>query len=219
MSGPQRSSFRHMAFSTSLEYPGDYDVFPPYRYPWNPVSKPLLNVHGQSAFGGLSGWMIKPVALRCVAQIAQTTKLPISGIGGISCWQDAVEFMLLGASTVQVCYAVMENGHGIIRDFCSGLQTYLERKEMASPAELVGRSLPYFTAHKTLQRDPEVFTAVDRMSCRRCGACVTACRDSGYQATQMDAEGFPVVNAARCDGCGLCAQICPCGSMTIVHTA
>ena len=193
------------AINTVSSFPGvDVETF-----------RPLLNVNGCSAFGGLSGRMIKPLALRCVAQIARTTDLPVSGIGGIYEWRDAVEFMLLGASTVQVCSAVMENGYGIIADLCSGLAGYLERKGMASPAELVGRSLPFFAAHGSLDRGVKVVAEVERVSCRRCGKCVVSCRDGGYQAIAADAEGFPVVDTARCDGCGLCAQICPFESMAL----
>ena len=90
--------------------------------------------------------------------------------------------MLVGADTVQVCSAVMENGYDIIKKFCEGLQGYLERKGMNSPTDLVGRSLPYFTEHKNLNRSRRMFAAVEQITCHRCGKCVTSCCDSGYQA-------------------------------------
>lgn len=98
--------------------------------------------------------------------------------------------MLVGADTVQVCSAVMENGYGIIKKFCEGLQGYLERKGMNSPTDLVGRSLPYFTEHKNLNRSRRIFAAVEQITCHRCGKCVTSCCDSGYQAIRLEENGF-----------------------------
>src|SRR3989339_427925 len=68
---------------------------------------PLPDVMGKSTFGGYAGRGIKPIALRCIAEMYQASKLPISAGGGILDWKDAVEFMLLGAQTIQVCTAVM----------------------------------------------------------------------------------------------------------------
>lgn len=176
--------------------------------------RPLLAVQGESAFGGMSGRMIKPIALRCVAQAAQTAPLPISGIGGIYTWQDAVEFLLVGASTVQVCSAVMEKGYGIIEGLCKGLRAYLERKGLDSPQALIGRSLPYFRQHKDLTRLKTVQPSFTVGTCRKCALCITICRDSGYQAIQSDEDGIPYVTTA-CTGCGLCAQVCPTGSIRL----
>lgn len=181
------------------------------------TGKPLLAVQGQSAFGGMSGRMVKPIALRCVAQAAQTTQLAVSGMGGIYTWQDAVEFMLVGASTVQVCSAVMEKGYGIIEGLCEGLRAYLKRKGLASPQALTGRSLPYFRQHKELTRTVKVQPCFAEETCKRCGLCSTVCRDSGYQAIHAGADGLPSVTAA-CTGCGLCAQVCPVGSIRLIAT-
>jgi dihydropyrimidine dehydrogenase (NAD+) subunit PreA len=72
--------------------------------------EPLPSVGGTTAFGGYSGPAIKPIGLRCIAQLAKGTSLPLSGIGGVGSWQDAAEYILAGASTVQVCTAVMLGG-------------------------------------------------------------------------------------------------------------
>lgn len=181
------------------------------------TGRPLLAVEGESAFGGMSGRMVKPIALRCVAQAAQTTALPVSGMGGIYTWQDAVEFMMVGASTVQICSAVMEKGYGIIENLRAGLLAYLNRKGLASPQALIGSSLPHFRQHSDLTRAVAVqphFTE----TCTRCGLCVTSCRDSGYQAINFGADGMPAVSAA-CTGCGLCAQVCPTKSIHLAATA
>ena len=178
------------------------------------TGRPLLAVEGESAFGGMSGRMVKPIALRCVAQAAQASHLAISGMGGIYTWQDAVEFMLVGASTVQICSAVMEKGYGIIEGLCEGLRSYLERKGLSSPQALTGRSLAYFRGHKELTRAVRVKPTFAEETCRRCGLCSTVCRDSGYQAIHADPSDMPSVTAA-CTGCGLCAQVCPTGSIRL----
>ena len=89
---------------------------------------PYPNVNGKSTFGGYSGMAVKPIGLRCVAQMRQTSELPILGIGGISKWQDAAEYMTVGADVVQVCTEVMINGYGIIAGLKKGLLDYLKKK-------------------------------------------------------------------------------------------
>ena len=92
------------------------------------IFEPLPAVNGLSTFGGLSGPAVKPIGLRCIAQIAQASKLPISGMGGISRWEEAVEYILLGSSNVQICTEVMLQGYGIIKGLKEGLTSYLKNK-------------------------------------------------------------------------------------------
>ena len=87
---------------------------------------PYPSVGGSSAFQGLSGRAIKPVALRSVAQIAGAVDLPVSGMGGIYTWEDAAEFILAGARSLQVCSSVMEYGYDIVSKMKSGLLDYVK---------------------------------------------------------------------------------------------
>ena len=90
---------------------------------------------GKGSHGGYCGPAVKPIALHMVAEIArsrETRGLPISGIGGITDWRDAVDFLALGASTVQVCTAAMVYGFKIIDDLVDGLGNYLDTKGFAS---------------------------------------------------------------------------------------
>ena len=89
---------------------------------------PRPNVAGYSAHGGLSGPAVKPIALKAIASIARSVQVPISGIGGIASWEDAAEFLLIGATTLQVCSAVMARGYGLIEDLTDGLSNYMEDK-------------------------------------------------------------------------------------------
>ena len=96
---------------------------------------------GLGSHGGYCGPAVKPIALHMVSSVAKhpKVKIPISGIGGIGNWRDAVEFILLGATSVQVCTAAMHYGFRIVRDMIEGLENYLEDKGLSSVMELVGQ--------------------------------------------------------------------------------
>jgi dihydropyrimidine dehydrogenase (NAD+) subunit PreA len=170
---------------------------------------PFPQVDGKSAYSGLSGAAIKPIGLRCVAQIAASVDLPVSGIGGISTWQDAVEYMLAGAGTVQVCSAVMHHGYGIIREMTEGLGVYMKEMGFSSARDIIGRALPNIRKHNELSRAYRVSALADDKVCTGCGLCIVACQDSGYQAIEMSDLKKPIIDREKCDGCGLCSQVCP----------
>jgi len=175
---------------------------------------PRPDVHGYSSHGGYCGPAVKPIALNMVAAVAHETQgLPISGIGGISTWRDAVEFMLLGATTVQVCTAVMHHGFRIIHDLCDGLSNYLDEKGMASVRELVGRSTARVKRWEQLDLNYRVIAHVDQARCIGCGLCYVACNDGAHQAiaAQPDGRGRTQVQILepKCVGCNLCSLVCP----------
>jgi len=179
--------------------------------------EPLPSVGGFSSYGGYSGPAVKPVGLRVVSQIASSVSLPVIGIGGVSRWEDAVEYLLAGASAVQVCTAVMWHGSGIIREMTKGLGAYLAVKGMASPDVLRGLALPRLKPHQALDRGHRVWPVPGTpAACTACGRCVIACRDGGYHALSLH-EGTLVIDRARCDGCSLCAHVCPEGAITLTR--
>jgi len=98
------------------------------------TGRPLL----ANKFGGLSGPAIKPIAVRCVYDVYRSVDVPIIGCGGISSWQDAVEFMLAGASAVQIGTAVAFKGVGVFSSVAKGIDAYLKRKGFKNVKELVG---------------------------------------------------------------------------------
>lgn len=175
---------------------------------------PYPSVDGKSAFQGLSGQAVKPVALRTVAQIASAVNIPVSGMGGIYTWKDAVEFLLAGASSLQVCSAVMEQGYGVVEGMKKGLLEYMEEMGFATIDEFVGKALPNITAHNSLSRDYKLYASPDAQTCIGCGKCVTVCRDSAYSALHLE-NGHACADSETCDGCGLCSQICPVGAITM----
>ena len=174
--------------------------------------KPLLDVNGKTTYGGCSGTMVKPIGLRCVAQMRQASTLPILGMGGISSWEDAVQYMLVGSDAVQVCTEVMLNGYKIIGPMLKGLQTYLQEKGFQSIRELKDKAICAISSHEKLQKTPLMYPQIDHEKCGRCGKCVTICQESEHQALRLE-DGFMVVDKKRCVGCGLCRFVCPAGAI------
>lgn len=112
--------------------------------------RPMPTVEGYSEPGGYSGRAVRPIALRQVMQIATACDVSVSGMGGIETAEDAVQFLLVGASTTQVCTGAMLHGYGIIDGLCSGLGDFMDRHGFKCVEEIVGKSLPYFTTHADL---------------------------------------------------------------------
>jgi dihydropyrimidine dehydrogenase (NAD+) subunit PreA len=176
---------------------------------------PLPQVGGVATYGGYSGPGIKPIALRCVAQIAKTTGLPVSGLGGVTTWQDVVEFMAVGSSTVQVGTAVMWKGFGIIEQMLEGLDGYLEGKGLADLTPVIGAALPRIVGFPEMPLAPRARADVDD-TCNGCLVCVTACADGGFQAIDGVKGEKVTINVVKCDGCGLCVMVCPLDSIKLV---
>lgn len=93
--------------------------------------------------GGLSGPAIKPIAIRCVYEVYRKVKIPVIGCGGVTTWQDAVEFMLAGASAVQIGTAIGFEGLGVFKSIAEGIDSYLENMNFGSVKEIVGLSHRY----------------------------------------------------------------------------
>lgn len=170
--------------------------------------EPMPNVNGKTTYGGYSGIAVKPIGLRCVAQIRQTSHLPILGMGGISTWHDAAEYMCVGADVVQVCTEVMVNGYAIINSLKKGLLNYLESKGFNSPADLKNRAIANLSTHETLNKQKQVYPHIDNSLCVRCSKCVTICDESEHSSLSLH-DGEIKVNQDICVGCSLCAHICP----------
>lgn len=170
---------------------------------------PLPSVSGCSAHGGLSGPAVKPIALAAVANIAAAAKAPICGIGGITTWEDAAEFILLGASTVQICTAVMIYGFAIIDSLVEGLAGFMKKKGFSRVSDMVGASLPKLVPLGKLDTKIRLAAHIDNTTCVQCDACFVSCRDGGYQAVTRGTGKVYNVTEKLCSGCSLCVQVCP----------
>lgn len=176
----------------------------------------LISPHtgSQGSHGGYCGPAVKPIALNMVSEIgrdAQTRGLPISGIGGISTWRDAAEFIALGCGTVQVCTAAMVHGFQIVRDMISGLENYMDQKGFQTIEDFRGMALPSVTDWRYLNLNHVDKAVIDQASCIKCGRCHLVCEDTSHQAiaaTTGEARRFEV-REEDCVGCNLCASICP----------
>src|SRR3990167_4428812 len=105
---------------------------------------PRPNVHGRGAISGYSGPAVKPIGLRFIAELAQNKdlSLPLSGIGGIETWIDALEYILVGATTIQVTTGIIHYGYQIVEDMIEGLSDYMVAKRVGCVSDLIGRALP-----------------------------------------------------------------------------
>ncbi|MBO6232203.1 MAG: NAD-dependent dihydropyrimidine dehydrogenase subunit PreA [Ruminiclostridium sp.] len=175
-------------------------------------------VHGMSALGGYSGNAVKPIALRFIAELARgkkTAGLHISGMGGIETWQDALEFILLGAGSVQVTTAVMQYGYRIIDDLTDGLSYYLAEKGFTSVKEAVGLALDTVSdTTDILERDTILFPKFDHSKCIGCGRCSISCADGGHSAIRFGEDRRPKLDGSKCVGCHLCLLVCPEGAVS-----
>jgi dihydropyrimidine dehydrogenase (NAD+) subunit PreA len=181
---------------------------------------PHPNVNGQAAHGGYCGPAVKPIALNMVSELARDAEfnIPISGIGGVASWRDAVEFLLLGAGTVQVCTAVMHYGYRIVEDMIDGLNNYLDEKGYSSVTEIIGKSVNRVTDWGHLDLNYKVVARVNNENCIKCNLCYVACEDGAHQCFSFDANRYPVVDEHECVGCNLCALVCPSpGAISMVR--
>ena len=169
---------------------------------------------GKGTHGGYCGPAVKPIALNMVAEVArdeQTKGLPISGIGGISTWRDAVDFIALGAGNVQVCTAAMTYGFKVIDDMVTGLSDFMDSKGIASIDEIVGKAVDKVTDWQYLDLNYIVKAQIDQEKCIQCGRCHVVCEDTSHQAISATKDGsrhFEVIDE-ECVGCNLCVSVCP----------
>src|SRR5580698_6765782 len=146
------------------------------------------NVGGKSSHGGYCGPAVKPIALNMIQSVMAdpTAALPMSGIGGISNWQDAAEFILLGCGTVQVCTAAMHYGYRIVEDMKDGLLAWMAEKGFATIEDFRGLSLPTVTTWNQLNLNYQIVARIHEDLCIGCQLCYTACWDGAHQCIHLD---------------------------------
>lgn len=176
----------------------------------NMTGMPVVNA--KSSISGYSGAAVKPIALRFVTQLKQYPELahiPITGIGGIETWRDALEFLLVGASNIQVTTAVMQYGYRIVEDMISGLSHFMDEKGFDKLEDMIGLALPNIVPADEIDRSFKIIPKIDYDKCVGCGRCYVSCFDAAHQAIDWDKEKrIPTINE-HCVGCHLCLNVCP----------
>ena len=194
------------------------------------------SIGGKGGHGGYAGPAVKPIALHMVSALGcdeavHAAGRPISGMGGISTWKDAAEFLLLGAGSLQVCTAVMHYGFRMIEDLCDGLSNWMDSKGFARISDLAGKSLRRISDFKEFDLSFRAVARIDEEKCIRCNLCWVACNDAAHQCIDLidvaralslprpDSPGRrvhaansrhqPRVRENDCVGCRLCYNICP----------
>ena len=173
---------------------------------------PEPSIDGKGTHGGYCGPAVKPIALNMVAEIArspETANLPISGIGGITTWRDAAEFMALGAGNVQVCTAAMTYGFKIVLEMISGLEEWMDAKDIASVGDIVGMATPNVTDWQHLNLNHITKAVINEESCIGCGRCYASCEDASHQAIEMTADRRFRIKDEECVACNMCVNVCP----------
>jgi dihydropyrimidine dehydrogenase (NAD+) subunit PreA len=196
------------------------------------------SIGGKGGHGGYAGPAVKPIALNMLAalgtdEVVAKSGIPISGMGGIANWQDAAQFLLLGASSLQVCTAVMHYGFRIIEDLCDGLSNWMDEKGFKTIAEVSGHSLHRVSDFKNLDLSFRAVARIDAAKCIQCNLCYVACNDTAHQCIDLvsqegrvvaplaydvrsngkheaiETRPQPRVREEDCVGCRLCYNVCP----------
>ena len=195
------------------------------------------NIGGKGGHGGYAGPAVKPIALNMLAAVAgdeivRKAGIPVSGMGGISDWKDGAEFLLLGATSLQVCTAAMHYGFRIVEDMVDGLSNWMDSKGLASIESFRGQSLPRLSAFQDLDLSFRAVARINHDKCIKCNLCYVACSDTAHQCIDLIAPGGarvkpgydirsngkyeatenrpqPIVREGDCVGCRLCHNVCP----------
>ncbi|MBC2578684.1 NAD-dependent dihydropyrimidine dehydrogenase subunit PreA [Peptostreptococcus russellii] len=176
----------------------------------NLTAMPVVNA--KSSISGYSGAAVKPIALRFITQLKQNEGLkdmPITGMGGIETWRDALEFLLVGSGNLQVTTSVMQYGYRIVEDLISGLSHYMEDNGFEKVEDMIGLALPNIIPAEDIDRSFKIIPKINEEKCVGCGRCYVSCYDAAHQAIDWDKENRkPVIND-NCVGCHLCLNVCP----------
>lgn len=171
------------------------------------TGKPYLR-----GYGGYTGPAIKPIIMRHLTEVARNVDIPISASGGVMSYREIVEYIMLGASTVQTCTAVMWKGYSAITKMLKDLDNWMDLKGYKSFDEIRGIALKDITTVEELAKLPPKFAEVNPDICTNCGICEKLC----FYRAISEKNGIVQVEKDKCDGCGVCEQMCSFSAITLV---
>jgi dihydroorotate dehydrogenase/NAD-dependent dihydropyrimidine dehydrogenase PreA subunit len=171
--------------------------------------RPLLG--STFGFGWISGAPLKPIATRCIFDIARNVDVPVIGVGGVLSGLDAVEHMMAGARAVQICTGAILEGPEIYGRVTREIGEFMDRKGLASLDDLVGAYMRGIGEGQHVRTEGGR-SEVDEELCKSCGLCEVSCvygairvpKEGGLQPARVDRE--------KCQACGLCVSVCPMGA-------
>lgn len=177
-------------------------------------------IYGLPAFIGYSGRALKPLYQQKIAEISSVCKVPVSGVGGIHTWSDAVEYLLLGCTTVQLATAIYLKGLSVFSQISKGLKSFMERKGYSNVKEFQGKVLkqiipsteiPYDLRPSPPPNSPVIAVTCSN-KCKMCMICVKSCPYSAILVKDNTIEPEPEL----CWGCGFCVTVCPAHTLQLV---
>jgi dihydroorotate dehydrogenase (NAD+) catalytic subunit len=172
---------------------------------------------GPRGVGGLTGPALKPIALRMILEMAQHVSIPLIGVGGISCAEDAIEYFMAGASYVGVVTAGHVKGAGAFGTIVEGIDRWVQGHGYEDVGEIVGLTLRRIESRRerglVAITTPQV-PIVDADLCIGCGDCGVICV---YDAIHVSDDGFAVPDPVKCYGCGACRDVCPVGAIRFAY--
>ena len=163
------------------------------------TGKPYIN-----GWAGVGGPWVKPLTLRWVSKIYTSMDIPITGTNGVYDWKDVVEFMMSGASVVQVCSVLMLKGYSYLKEVVKGLDDFLNRKGYETAREIVGIAARAAMTYAEMESLPKERAVINQELCTDCQRCLRSCF---YNIIQVK-EG-QVNIGEECRGCGICTCVCP----------
>jgi dihydroorotate dehydrogenase subfamily 1 len=172
------------------------------------TGKPIMG--GPNGHGWLSGPAIKPLGVAIVAEIAKHTNLPIIGVGGISKPEDVIEYIMVGATAVQVCTAGILYGPKIYGELAEGVAKWLKEHGYDSLEDIRGKALKYLKPEpKWVYPNKPPAPIVDEELCIACGYCEKHCIYDAVHVMRKDDKRVAVVDESKCFRCGVCTTVCP----------
>lgn len=164
-----------------------------------------------TTYGGYSGAPIRPLGLASVATVAQAVDLPICGIGGVETYEHVLEYIMLGASAVQVGTAVMLNGYGIISDIVRDLEIWERKNSISNIKNIRGKALQNLKSFDEMKVEPATCTANEQICMDGCHQCINSCLYGAIKKMDKNVH----IDEELCGGCGLCNDVCPSSKLTL----
>lgn len=166
---------------------------------------------GLPTYGGYSGAPIRPIGLSTVAGIAQTSSIPVVGIGGIENYVNLIEYIMAGASAGAVGSQILLRGYDAVSEIVEGFDRWTGKQGIADIEDIRGAALSSLRSFEEIKVESKVAQTCITCQDSECGKCVSCCLDDA-----VTFDGVVSINKERCTGCGLCISICPENRLRLV---